>query len=130
MRRKLVVLAVMLGVLSTVLITTTGTASAANYTNGALTGCVERQPILTVGSRGKCVVAIQYLLKRKGYSISVDGAYGSQTRKVVRAFQDVTWPKTDGIVGPNTWNVITAGCKYSYDSACRKYFPTNGISIS
>lgn len=49
------------------------------------------------------VAAIQYLLKARGYySYKVDGIFGFQTEKAVRAFQKAARLKVDGIAGPQT----------------------------
>lgn len=58
------------------------------------------------GARGNAVKAIQYALNKLGYgnsgTSSVDGIFGSNTAKAVRAFQKAMGIKQDGIVGKNT----------------------------
>lgn len=49
------------------------------------------------------VRAVQYLLNKHGYSVSVDGDFGSGTRSVVISFQSAKGLSADGIVGNNTW---------------------------
>lgn len=58
------------------------------------------------GSRGSNVSAVQDRLRNRGWSISVDGIFGNQTDKVVRAFQKDKGLKVDGIVGPKTWDAL------------------------
>lgn len=43
-------------------------------------------------------------MARRGWSISVDDQYGSQSEKVCRQFQSEKGLGVDGIVGPETWN--------------------------
>lgn len=45
----------------------------------------------------------QARMKKRGWSIDVDGRYGVQTEKVVRAFQKSKGLKVDGQIGPTTW---------------------------
>lgn len=58
------------------------------------------------GARGNAVKAIQYALNQLGFgnsgTKSVDGIFGSNTTKAVRAFQKAMGIKQDGIVGKNT----------------------------
>jgi hypothetical protein len=53
--------------------------------------------LLTVGSRGSAVEAIQRAL-----GVPADGIFGPQTRAAVRAFQATSGLVVDGIVGPQT----------------------------
>ncbi|RCX17212.1 peptidoglycan hydrolase-like protein with peptidoglycan-binding domain [Anaerobacterium chartisolvens] len=68
--------------------------------------------IVTVrkGSTGNAVKAVQYLLKHKyGYSIAVDGAFGSGTESTVKAFQrscNSSEVSIDGIVGETSWRYL------------------------
>ena len=50
----------------------------------------------------KDTYALQYALKSLGYSISVDGSYGPQTKSMVSKFQKAYKLKVDGVVGPQT----------------------------
>lgn len=58
------------------------------------------------GARGNAVKAIQYALNQLGFgnsgTRSVDGVFGSNTTKAVRAFQKAMGIKQDGIVGNRT----------------------------
>lgn len=58
------------------------------------------------GAKGKSVKAIQYALNELGYGNSgtkkVDGNFGSNTAKAVKAFQKAMGVNTDGVVGKNT----------------------------
>jgi len=48
-----------------------------------------------------CLVG-QYLLRSHGYTISVDGICGKQTRKIVLLWQKQNGLKADGVIGPVT----------------------------
>jgi len=67
----------------------------------------ETWPALVVtvrnGSTGDAVRGAQSQLRSKGYSITVDGIFGSQTETAVRSFQSSRGITVDGIVGSVTW---------------------------
>ena len=57
------------------------------------------------GDRGKKVKAVQWALKKLGYSIGssgVDGIFGNDTLKAVKKFQRKSKISADGVVGKNT----------------------------
>ena len=60
-------------------------------------------PTLSKGSRGTDVVALQYLLTKRGYALTADGAFGSGTETKVKSFQTASGLTSDGVVGPGTW---------------------------
>lgn len=62
--------------------------------------------VLKNGSSGTEVKALQYLLRFRGYSIGVDGLFGSGTENVVKTFQRSAGLTADGIVGTNTWGKL------------------------
>ena len=67
----------------------------------------ENFPIIKVGSRGRFVRYLQFMLKIEGYNIgSVDGVFGPNTQNAVIAFQQANNLTPDGIVGPKTWESI------------------------
>lgn len=57
---------------------------------------------LRLGSRGYDVTALQERLTDLGYAVRVDGDFGENTRRQVRAFQADHGLTPDGIVGPKT----------------------------
>lgn len=61
---------------------------------------------LHIGSKGSNVAHVQQKLRERGWRITVDGDFGSQTDRVVRAFQTEKGLKVDGWVGPVTWHAI------------------------
>lgn len=63
-------------------------------------------PTVSQGSKGENVYSVQLLLKAHGYSLSVDGNFGSQTASVVKSFQSAHHLGADGSVGSQTWPVL------------------------
>jgi hypothetical protein len=67
------------------------------------------QPTVRVGSRGAAVSTLQSRLKALRFDPGpVDGIFGSQTERAVRAFQSARRLTVDGIVGPQTWGALDA----------------------
>lgn len=64
-------------------------------------------PTLRFGNSGLAVRAVQRLLIAKGYAIRVDGNFGALTETAVKAFQVQRNLIVDGVVGPNTWYLLT-----------------------
>ncbi len=63
--------------------------------------------ILRRGSRNSAVLFLQKLLLSYLYPItSLDGIFGAETERAVRAFQTENGLSTDGVVGRNTWNTL------------------------
>lgn len=62
---------------------------------------------LSIGDTGSDVRDVQAKLASYGYTIAVDGVFGSQTDRVVRAWQRVNGLVIDGIVGPQTLATLT-----------------------
>ena len=68
---------------------------------------------LKKGSQGPDVTELQKLLLQRGYPVTVDGVFGTQTYRAVRAFQSQNLDQhgqplvVDGQVGPLTWWSLT-----------------------
>ena len=78
--------------------------------------------VLKKGSTGSEVKTVQQKLKRWGYySGSVDGIYGSQTKKAVEYFQRKNGLTVDGIVGKNTFAALGMNVSSSGTSTNDKY---------
>ena len=59
------------------------------------------------GDKGKEVKTAQQLLNHKGYGAgSVDGIFGENTEKAVRALQKNYGITVDGIIGTDTWDSL------------------------
>ena len=65
-------------------------------------------PTLKQGSRGSYVKFLQSLLESQLIPVGkIDGIFGSNTRKAVETFQSYNNLTVDGIVGKNTWAILT-----------------------
>lgn len=67
------------------------------------------QPTLRQGSTGADVTRLQQALRARGYSIAVDGSFGSGTNSVVVSYQSARGLVADGIVGAKTWTALQQG---------------------
>lgn len=59
-------------------------------------------PVLQIGNTGKNVSALQCLLTFHGYSLTIDGSFGSATKTAVINFQSSKSLTPDGVAGANT----------------------------
>ena len=59
------------------------------------------------GSQGSDVTELQKLLNQNGYTLDVDGIFGSKTQAAVKDYQQKNNLAVDGIVGTNTWGALT-----------------------
>lgn len=64
--------------------------------------------LLKVGMRGESVRWLQYELNKSGYTLAVDGIYGSKTKAAVLAYQTAHGLKQDGIAGMQTLKSLGA----------------------
>lgn len=64
-------------------------------------------PTVKIGSPDKQSVAtLQKSLNDRGYSLKIDGVFGSGTDSAVKDFQRKQGLTADGIVGPKTWTAL------------------------
>jgi len=63
-------------------------------------------PFVREGDQQHPVQTLQYLLRARGHTVTVDGIFGPHTDAAVRAFQQQRGLTVDGIVGPHTWPVL------------------------
>ncbi len=64
---------------------------------------------LREGSTGPKVTELQQLLKAKGFNPGpIDGVFGAGTIKAVISFQKFNGLEADGVVGPQTWKLLSA----------------------
>ena len=61
---------------------------------------------ISYGSSGDDVKKLQQALNSYGYSLSVDGQFGSKTQAAVKDYQKKNGLSVDGIVGEKTWGVL------------------------
>ena len=63
--------------------------------------------VLKKKAKGEAVVALQAILNARGFNCGdVDGSFGGNTDKAVRAFQKGNGLAVDGIVGTDTWTAL------------------------
>lgn len=87
-----------------------GAQAAPQAGPSAATGVVlTGRPALSFNSRGAQVSLLQRRLADLGAQVTVDGVFGAQTHRAVRAFQRANGLGVDGVVGPNTANRLNSG---------------------
>lgn len=64
---------------------------------------------LSYGSKGSDVKTLQELLNQNGYSLDVDGIFGSKTQSAVKDYQTKNKLAVDGIAGNETWGSLSGG---------------------
>jgi len=67
------------------------------------------------GANNDDVKKLQELLNKYGFKLSVDGKFGQNTEKAVKEFQTKNGLKSDGKVGPNTWDALLKNQNTSSD---------------
>lgn len=63
-------------------------------------------PVLSLGDTGSKVEDVQRALNKHGFTCTVDGDFGPNTEKAVKAFQAARGMAADGIVGAKTWAAL------------------------
>ena len=63
-------------------------------------------PVLRKGVKGTPVSDLQQILGEAGFSVTVDGVFGTETETAVIRFQGSKGLSSDGVVGPSTWNAL------------------------
>lgn len=66
---------------------------------------------VSYGSRGSDVTELQKKLNENGYSLKVDGEFGSKTQAAVKDYQKKNNLQVDGIAGKNTWGSLNKTAK-------------------
>lgn len=67
----------------------------------------DRRPVLHRGETGPEVADLQSQLRALGFDIAVDGSFGPATELAVKQFQLRQGIASDGIVGPETWDLLS-----------------------
>ncbi|RKD84128.1 peptidoglycan hydrolase-like protein with peptidoglycan-binding domain [Sinobaca qinghaiensis] len=63
--------------------------------------------LFSYGDRGDYVTQIQRTLTvDRGMEMAVDGIFGIETERNIRAYQEYSGLQVDGVVGPETWDSI------------------------
>jgi peptidoglycan hydrolase-like protein with peptidoglycan-binding domain len=75
------------------------------------TATISQWPLVRQGDQQHPVQTLQYLLRARGHSVTVDGLFGPATAAAVRAFQQSKNLSVDGVVGPLTWSALVITVK-------------------
>src|SRR5439155_9893452 len=81
-----------------------GSASVSAASSGQL-----GDRVLSVGTSGDDVRALQQLLIKRGFHLSADGQFGPQTLAAVKRAQSAYGLTVDGLVGPATIRALRGG---------------------
>jgi hypothetical protein len=88
-------------------------------------------PILQFGDEGVAVETLQQLLVAAGYSLTIDGDFGSKTQAAVMAFQQNHFDprgrrlSADGVVGALTWWALRNPAR---PDSVHEFFDTHSMS--
>jgi peptidoglycan hydrolase-like protein with peptidoglycan-binding domain len=74
-------------------------------------GTISPWPLVKQGDQEHPVRTLQYLLRGRGQTVTVDGIFGPRTDAAVRAFQEQKDLDVDGKVGPKTWAAVIVQVK-------------------
>lgn len=77
------------------------------------------------------VKGLQKLLNENGgFSLQIDGYFGSSTEDAVRQYQESNGLSVDGIVGPQTWGSLCEGVTDDDDESCNVNNPNSATTSS
>ncbi len=68
-------------------------------------------PVVKRGASGPRVVALQFLLRNRGYKVVPDGKFAFATESAVRKFQRKNKLQVDGKIGWQSWEALTPNLK-------------------
>ena len=71
-----------------------------------MSGSLSPWPVVATGQNGHPVKTLQFLLRARGHTVTVDGIFGPQTDAAVKAFQTRKGLAANGIVDPNSWTAL------------------------
>ena len=71
-----------------------------------MSGTISPWPIVQNGSQGHPIRTLQYLLRARGYHVTVDGLFGPATEAAVKAFQASKGLAAVGTVSSQTWTAL------------------------
>jgi peptidoglycan hydrolase-like protein with peptidoglycan-binding domain len=71
-----------------------------------MSGSLSPWPVVATGHNGHPVKTLQFLLRARGHTVTVDGVFGPQTDAAVKAFQTSKGLAANGTVDPNTWTAL------------------------
>lgn len=76
-----------------------------------MSGSISPWPVVQSGYSGHPIKTLQYLLRARGHTITVDGVFGPNTETAVKAFQAGDGLVADGIVSASTWAALVLQVK-------------------
>jgi len=76
----------------------------------SLASAARGEALVRRGQTGDSVRELQEQLKARGFQVTVDGKFGPETDAAVRAFQQSSGAKVDGLVGPETMGKLFGPC--------------------
>lgn len=85
--------------------------------------------MLSYGSSGEDVKELQKALNNAGYSLDVDGKFGTKTQTAVKSYQKSKGLSVDGIVGNNTWTSLAGSTKSNTNDKNQAVSTGNALSI-
>ena len=85
---------------------------------------------LSYGSKGSDVKTLQELLNQNGYSLDVDGIFGSKTQAAVKDYQTKNNLAVDGIAGNETWGSLSGGTSSTSTQSAPKASAAAEMSFS
>lgn len=94
--------------LAAALTTFVAVPASADPTDGGLLDAARAGASLRRGDRGPAVRALQQALGDAGHRVAVDGVFGGETDRAVRAFQSRSGCAVDGVVGRETMAALDA----------------------
>ena len=71
-----------------------------------MSGSLSPWPVVATGHNGHPVKTLQFLLRARGHTVTVDGIFGPQTDAAMKAFQMSKGLAADGTADPNTWTAL------------------------
>src|SRR5215216_6557386 len=74
-------------------------------------GTLSPWPVVKNGNKDHPIKTLQYLLRARGHTVTVDGVFGPKTEAAVKAFQTSKGLSANGIVGPETWTALVVTVK-------------------
>jgi len=77
-------------------------------------------PVVKKGDNSLNTKAIQYFLSYRGYSVTIDGIFGTGTENAVKSFQSANGLTVDGIVGQATWTKLVVQVQYGSNNIAVK----------
>lgn len=85
--------------------------------------------MISYGSSGEDVKELQKALNNAGYSLDVDGKFGTKTQSAVKSYQKSKGLAVDGIVGDNTWTSLSGNVTSKTNNKTQAISTANSSTI-